>query len=306
MNPRRLLFAPLLLASGACEQAIPLAQSTFERLASAPAHVAIQGDRLHTVETPIGLQTAEDRITTDGAGGIDLVLLAWNGLSEDDFAAMGQAAQWDAHLVEYHNRRRFTTRFRDFAIADPDDAARNYEIQLDPNPQSFLNRSAARAVFVNRHSGRSYEILFDLQTSVVLVVVERDASGVEVSKTEYLSFAIVPDPAPILDTPLQKVPAPEGFAPMLLPLGYRHAEAWGLPDPPGEDLRVDRYTDGIDHLFVVQRPGPQRSVAAPVEVRNVLLGAVRIVEADAVGKTFSVIGRLPVDDLLPVLGSLSQ
>ena len=307
MIRRPLSLAPLLLLAGACSEAVPLAQATLEHLATAPAHVAIHGVRLHEVETPIGIRSIEDEITTDGQGGIELVLRGWNGLSKEDFVGMGLEGEWDTHVLEYDRRERYTARFRDFAVADTADAVGNYEIEFDANPQSRFGRPAFRTVFTNRHSGRSYELLWDAQTAVVLASVERSGTGAPLSRTQYLEFEILASPQPILDVPLTKIVPPEGFAPRLLPQGYRHVEAWGLDDPAEGLLRVDRYTDGIDHLFVAQRPSATRDAGdGAFVVRHVPLGAVRILEADAQGQTLSVVGRLPVDELLPILGSLSK
>jgi hypothetical protein len=162
----------------------------------------------------------------------------------------------------------------------------------------------------------------DAETWLVLAETYRDAGGREVRSHRFETIAFGPPAEPMPTEPAEPIAAalsdtdagqpaaprrrPEGWTPLVasrLPEGFRPLA--GELQPCGTWL--DTYSDGLAALVIRQcvlpcdTGSPEPAVPGPTEVRRSRWGWGTTLTAQVQGRTVSVSGNLPDDELEAVL-----
>ncbi|HET6204006.1 MAG TPA: hypothetical protein VFI25_14540 [Planctomycetota bacterium] len=308
----RLIVPAALLAGLSCDGSGPLPASQLGSLSVTPANVALEGIRLHSTDREGTVRTFREQVTRDGRGGGDIELVEIDGLGAVEFQSAGRAAEWISFANLYALQKSYLAKYRDFTVVDPELVLDNYAIEVSPYSPPVLGRSTGQARFRRKSDGRAFEVVWDLETGVVLDAQEFDDANHLVARTQYVSITFPPAPSPPGHLVTHGAPVdediPEGYRPGALPQGFRARRAYAAQIPGGEKARVDEYTDGIDRLFLVQRPqtSPSPTSSGPIEVRRLRSGVVEMLEIDLPGAVATVVGKLSLDDLRLVLASLRR
>ncbi|HKB14793.1 MAG TPA: hypothetical protein VKF62_01955, partial [Planctomycetota bacterium] len=237
--------------------ALPLPATGLGSLAVTPRGLAFVGEREMTISRDgVLLRKLVEKVTCDGAGEPELEPVRLDGWGAEEFRAAGRAAEWAEFANSYAGAAAFFATKRDFAVVDSALLLGNYTIEEGAGPGSILDRPAGRARFRRNFDGRTFSVAWDVETGLVLEVEESASSGRPLVAMKYLSVQYAPraaSPPAVSVEPAAEVPPPN-YLPRSLPPGFRYRRAFGRTIPGGDTARVDEFTDGIERLFLVQRP----------------------------------------------------
>lgn len=304
-------------AHGAAEATAPL----LARLAEAPERVAHQGRRRVEVRiTVAGLSRAlvyEESVVADGRGryGIEPVSVVTPALAPH---------QREAFEELQRARQGFFFKYRDPRVRDVGLFLQNYAVQAVEAPAIVAGTECVELEIAPRHGpARSYRLAVEPRTGLVLRAIERDASGVEVARSEYLDFDLEPDLAGVefhaeryAGRPLEAATSEDArpaARPQILPDGYREISSEHVE--VGDDAYVRRvFGDGFENAFLLERlpraAGDDPATAdaagaapASLVVRVAEVGAYRVAELERGGGAIYVVGKLAEDEVLAILRS---
>ncbi|MGH7150054.1 MAG: hypothetical protein ACREIU_05125, partial [Planctomycetota bacterium] len=280
-------------------------------LAVTPRGLAFVGEREVTISRDgVVLRKFVEKVESAGTAEPQLEPTGLNGWDAEEFRAAGRAAEWADFANPYAGRAGFYATNRDFAVVDAALLVENYTIEEGAGSATILERPVGRARFRRNFDGQTTSVAWDVETGLVLEVEEDASQGRPVVAVRYLSVQYAPRPASppsVAVGPAEEEPPP-GYLPHSLPAGFRHRRAFGRRIPGGEQARVDMFTDGIERLFLVQRPSPgATSGSSPfVELRRLRAGAIELLEVDLPDAVVTVVGKLATEDLQLVLASLQR
>jgi negative regulator of sigma E activity len=164
----------------------------------------------------------------------------------------------------------------------------------------------------------TWRLAVDSKSGLILSEERVDQNGALLARIEVVVIDFNPDlSTAVLDggpSAWQPVPGPalaglDVPVPTMLPLGYQLFETARTRDELGRDWVRQLYSDGVGELFflheIKQSPGLQNLAARNGDgVLNVFsIGGATVLDGEARGVRLIVLGMLPEQDLLQLIGS---
>lgn len=305
--PRSAPFAAaalvLSLASGCGEselaRSLTLVQSASPQSPTRPAHR--------------GLRAVESKL--DGTVRVHTEQIFDDGI--DDLGAklvkVGDAPASDAQQLWFVKDARALFSYRDLALDGVDRVLRNYAIEKLPDTTPVAGRPTVHFLFKSRHdAGLVLDVRCDQASGLTLELERKTLAGLRLYRLVYESVEIgaitrVESDPPTLPYPPKTIDAAHPpFSPLSTswaPAGYELAShSFGELKASGETYSacVDRFTDGLEHFFVVQgSPSKGLWVSPPAAMPDGQLrfftssmGAITIVWGEPSGRSFAAYGAL--------------
>ncbi|MBL8695029.1 MAG: hypothetical protein JNJ88_13120 [Planctomycetes bacterium] len=269
---------------------------------------AHRGER--TIESRIdgALVRHKERVFDDGAGDLGIE-------SADESGRPLEGVQ----ALEFLRAARFQHKYRDLSIDSVDRVLANYKTSIIPENLQISGRSTIHLRFEPRHAGAlAIDVWSDRTSGLPLRVERHDGAGAVVASMEYTSVEVGPvrrvagDP-PTLPSAGSSTPvAVASFASPLshgsawTPEGFALAESKWLTlriDGQDEHIWLDRYSDGLEHLIVLQADATSGHWEMPsagsgaTTLSVVRVGTVSVVMTEREGIALTALGRASRESL---------
>lgn len=223
-----------------------------------------------------------------------------------DLLSVNGAAPSPVSRLLFVGQARYLHRFRDLAVDDADLALANYAATIVSTDESVAGRPAIHLRFAPRHGVTgAREAWVDQQSGLALRIVRHGADGEKTFQLEYLTVEVGPvsrigsDPATLPAAPrrLEAGASALEFTPLApgwIPKGFRLAETdvvMAGNAAAHTAARRDRFTDGLEHILVIQG-----------DAKSGLWGAAQI-ETEVAGPPNTTIGSFRVGAVSVVVGA---
>jgi hypothetical protein len=262
----------------------------------------------------------QEVLWADGLGQFSLDVV---GVAEDDSVAFSAPGTfWQS---SYITRQRYLVHYRDFRIHNENRVRQNYTWTELPGTVSMAGRTCVRYLAESIYSLGSVEFVVDQQSNLVMGWTRRDSAGALVCQLSTDSLDETPDLSNVLWSqpiaPDQDYNGPTddsllGFSPnpvIYYPAGFSHGEqrivlaqmTYGSQMP---NLHMEILSDGLVNMMVAQqlRTGSPGGVFPEVVLaREAEVGGIRVMEGDVRSVRTYVVGSLPSQELLAVLGAMN-
>jgi hypothetical protein len=247
---------------GACQDsdAVAAAQLVANACPIAVSRPAHRGSRVVETRTPDAVKRHREHIYDNGRSDI--------GVSIEAVPGYGEITEVDKLLFVLHGRLTYS--YRDVAIESVAALLANYDLSLSIDSVIVAGRVTHRLDFNPKApSGLHMAVRFDIVSGLALEVVRFDAANQPVYVMQYESVELDPgsrvrtDP-PTLPDPPQKLTLtdlPAGtvvLSPGSTPEGFSQSERFATAIAPNGHTQyyvVDRFSDGLQQMFVVQGDG---------------------------------------------------
>ena len=237
-------------------------------------------------------------------------------LGGDDVGArlldVGGAPASDVQQVLFAKDARLLLRYRDLALDDVDRVIRNYVVERIAGSEKIADRGTFQIRFHHKKTaGLTVDLFADVETGLILQLIRTAPTGemlyrMRFERVEIGGVARDANDPPRAPEPPRRVrdtePAP--FQPLeasVVPAGFERSDHFFgevLVGAKAVRAHVDRFSDGLQHLFVVQGgPGdelwvlpPSSAPAGQPTFYTATLGAISIVWGRAEDRTLAGYG----------------
>lgn len=316
-NPFALVAGLVLLAAApACDDADLAANlGLLERgnLFVAQA-VPLKGERRVLIFDGAHAREHRERILVFNAADVAADLTEVDGRAPNELEKLLFVKNARAHL-----------QYRDLALDGVERVLANYRVRRQDDSQPVAGRATFHLTFRHRSGGASVDVWGDRDTGVALRVVRTNPEGVTTYLMEYVAIEYGPirrtpgDPPTLPRRPVAAAPS-ASFEALSFPNaeetldfdGLVHAERQFseiLVDGRVYQGCVDRFTDGLQHLFVVQGdPGhdfwivePPRTEAELSTFYSASLASLNVVWTRKEGRSLAAYGPFSAEGLATLL-----
>ncbi|MBI3819249.1 MAG: hypothetical protein HY286_11195 [Planctomycetes bacterium] len=323
----RLLIGSLLLLSAVPACTDSTVRESLQKLTAAcpisNARPGIRGLRTVSVATDKGSKVTHEQVFDDGGFDIGLKTIASRDSNAGDSAVLSNPG---ADLIATLHGR-MTYKYRDLAIDQLSVLDRNYNVSVVQDGDIIAGHPTIQFTFIPRQSfSYAYKTVVnaDSTSGVPLQVKKLDLADQVIYQMTYDSIEIgnlqrTPSDPRTLPDPPQKVnlptEAPTPLATTGLTGGFEFVEQSATSIDMGDHVAyyvVDRFTDGLQHLFVTQgnpkdtfigdSPFLDATDAAPIFAYT-NLGAVTVVWGQRHGRALASFGPFDQTALAGVLSS---
>tara|TARA_B100001964_G_scaffold241750_1_gene314878 strand:+ start:1157 stop:2179 length:1023 start_codon:yes stop_codon:yes gene_type:complete len=300
---------------GVAAAALPLADFVY------PEDATLRQDRTYEVVDASGnLDRYREILWADGTGQFSLEIA---GVAEDGLPSFSAPdAFWQS---SYLTRQRYLVHYRDFRIHNENQVRRNYTWSELPGTTTMAGRNCSRYLAESVYSLGSVEFVMDQQSKLILGWIRRDGAGNLVCQMSTDALNETPNLSGVVWSqaiaPEQEYNGPPddnllGFSPnpvIYYPAGFSHGVqriilsqvTYGSQIP---NLHLEVLRDGLVNIMVAQQLeviGGGGAFPEIIIAREAEIGGIRVMEGDVQSIRTYVIGSLPSQELLAVLGAMN-